>query len=83
LAIIDAPPGEASAAEARRAFRAHLEEQIRLEESRYKMAQNEFNLGKVDQFFVTDARVRLLDLQRQLAALDAGMVEPSTTSPPR
>jgi tetratricopeptide (TPR) repeat protein len=81
LAVVDAPPGEA--AEARRAVRAHIVEQIRLAESRVKMAQNDLNLGKVDQFSVIDARVRLLDRQRQLAAFDAGMIEPSTTSPLR
>jgi tetratricopeptide (TPR) repeat protein len=75
LAVVEAPPGEASAAEARRAFRAHIVEQIRLAEFRLKGAQNDFDLGKVDRSSVTDARVRLLDLQRQLAAFDAGMVE--------
>lgn len=83
LAVIDAPPGEASAAAARRAFRADLQDQILLAESRVKVAQNDLNLGTVEQSSVTDARVRLLELQRQLAAFDAGIIEPSTASPVR
>jgi len=81
LAVIDAPTRENAADQVRRAMRAQLEEQIRLEEFRVKTAQNDFNLGKVDQFFVTDARVRLLDFQRQLAAFDAGIMTSPTISP--
>jgi lipopolysaccharide biosynthesis regulator YciM len=83
LFVIDAPPGEASAAAARRAFRANLEDQIQMTEARLKAAQNEFNLGAVEQSSVTDARVRLLDLQRQLAAFEAGILQPSTAPPVR
>jgi hypothetical protein len=52
-------------------------------EARLKAAQNEFNLGAVEQSSVTDARVRLLELQRQLAAFDAGILQPSTAPPQR
>jgi len=84
LAAFDASasPEQSSPAEAYHRHMA-LNEATEIAKFQLKTAQDEFNLGKVDQSAVTAAQVRLRELQRQRAALDAGMVEPSTTSPPR
>jgi tetratricopeptide (TPR) repeat protein len=73
LAAFDAGPGEAAAVEARRQQRAHLERSINLAKLEVETAQKDFNLGKLAQLDVNDAEVKLLELQRKLAALDAGI----------
>jgi tetratricopeptide (TPR) repeat protein len=68
LVAFDAGPEEA-----RHQQRLNLERQIMLAEQEVMNAQNDFKLGKVAQPDVSDAQVKLLELQRKLAALDAGI----------
>jgi tetratricopeptide (TPR) repeat protein len=63
----------ASVVEVRYRNRALLREMIGGAEHELKNAQDGFNLGKVAQLDVFGAQVKLLELQRKLAALDAGI----------
>jgi tetratricopeptide (TPR) repeat protein len=70
LAEFDAMP---SVVEVRYRNRALLREMISGAEHELKNAQDGFNLGKVAQLDVFGAQMKLLELQRKLAALDAGI----------
>jgi outer membrane protein TolC len=59
--------------EARRQQRLGLERQIALMKLQLQYEQRRRELGTLDQSDVTDAQVKLLELQRKLAALDAGI----------
>jgi Tetratricopeptide repeat. len=61
--------------EARRQQRLGLERQIALMKLQLQYEQRRRELGTLDQSDVTDAQVKLLELQRKLAALDAGIYQ--------
>jgi tetratricopeptide (TPR) repeat protein len=68
---------ESQVQEARRRYRTLLAAQI---EMMAAQARREYELGKIDQ---GELRMQLLQMQRELAAFDAGISQPATTTSPR
>jgi tetratricopeptide (TPR) repeat protein len=73
IAELEGELATVGAEEARRQQRLSLERQIMFAKQEVMNAQIHFKLGSVPQLDVSNAQMKLLELQRQLAAFDAGI----------
>ena len=72
-------PDNSPQAEARRTYRELLQIQIEYAEKECKAQETKYTLGQVQQIDILDARMRLLELQGELALFEAGLAQPKAT----
>jgi len=62
--------------EARRRYRATLEEEVKLKEEQLAAVEKQYNFGAVNTQGILNVKTDILRLKRELAAFDAGMAPP-------